>query len=262
MTPNSIKNLFDFTGKTIIVTGGAMGIGYGIVLRFLEAGGSVVIADIDEVGQQKAEKLRQEGKSVVFVKTDVSSEAEVKNLMQQTIKTYGRLDVLVNNAGIYPQKKVMEMDSEFWDKIQAVNQRSVFLCCREAAKLMIPQKQGNIVNIASIDSLHPSMVGLAAYDASKHGVWGFTKNFALEVADDGIRVNAIAPGGITTEGVSRMMAGNAPSKAMIEEFTAKIPLKRFGQPNDIAMATLFCASDASSYMTGEIIVIDGGVLLK
>jgi NAD(P)-dependent dehydrogenase (short-subunit alcohol dehydrogenase family) len=106
------------------------------------------------------------------------------------------------------------------------------------------------------------MVGLAAYDTSKHGVWGFTKNFALEVANKGIRVNAIAPGGINTEGVANMMGGGEQVKATIKQFAEKVPLGRFGEPDDIAMAALFCASDASSYMTGEILVIDGGVLLK
>ena len=121
-------------------------------------------------------------------------------------------------------------------------------------------KAGSIINIASIDALHPSMVGLAAYDASKHGVWGFTKNFALELADKHIRVNAIAPGGISTEGVADMMKGAA--KETLKEFEAKVPLGRFGQPDDIATAALFLASDASGYMTGSMVVVNGGVLLK
>lgn len=258
-----IQELFNFTGKTVVVTGGSMGIGYGIVLRFAEAGANVVIADLAEAeGMKKVEALRKAGKQAIFVKADVSLEEDVKNLIIQTLKQFSRIDVFVNNAGIYPQKPVMEMDLALWEKIQAVNQRSVFLCSREAAKVMIGQGGGNIVNIASIDSLHPSMVGLAAYDTSKHGVWGFTKNFALEVAAKNIRVNAIAPGGIATEGVEKMMGGGEQVKASIKAFGEKVPLGRFGEPDDIAMAALFCASDASSYMTGEILVIDGGVLLK
>ena len=248
MNNKTIQQLFDFTGKTVVVTGGAMGIGYGIVLRFLEAGANVVIADIDqEVGQQKVQAL---GKQAVFVKTDVSSEEEVRNLISKTLEHFSGLDVLVNNAGIYPQKPVLEMDLALWEKIQAVNLRSVFLCCREAAKTMIEKGGGNIINIGSIDSLHPSMVGLAAYDTSKHGVWGFTKNFALEVAGKGIRVNAIAPGGINTEGVAKMMGGGEQVKSAIKQFAEKVPLGRFGEPDDIAMAALFCASEASAYMTG------------
>ena len=263
MTQKSIQELLDFTGKTVIVTGGAMGIGFGIVLRFLEAGANVVMADVAEAGRAKAEALSKEGKPIVYIKTDVSSEEEVSRLISETVSKFGGLDVLVNNAGIYPQKTVMEMDLALWEKIQAVNQRSVFLCSREAAKVMIQKGKGNIVNIASIDALHPSMVGLAAYDTSKHGVWGFTKNFALEVSTKGIRVNAVAPGGIATEGVAAMTGGSTQQlKASMKEFSEKIPMGRFGEPDDIAMATLFCASDASSYMTGEIIVVDGGVLLK
>lgn len=263
MSAKKISELFDFTGQTAVVTGGAMGIGYGIVLRFVEAWANVVIADIDETGQQKADALAGQGHKVIFVKTDVSAESEVKNLLQTTLNKFGSLDIFVNNAGIYPQKPVLEMEVELWDRIQAVNERSVFLCCREAAKAMIAKGRGNIINIASIDSLHPSMIGLAAYDTSKHGVWGFTKNFALEVAGRGIRVNAIAPGGISTEGVAKMMGGSSSvTQEAIKQFAARVPLGRFGQPDDIAMAVLFCASDAASYMTGEIIVIDGGVLLK
>jgi len=260
MTQKTIPELFDLSGKTAIVTGGAMGIGYGIVQRLAEAGANVVIADLDEkTGKERAKTLGGKG---MFVKTDVSAETDVKHLVDETVKKFGKLDVMVNNAGIFPQKKVTEMDVALWDKIQAVNMRGVFLGCREAARAMT-QQGGIIVNIASIDARHPSMVGLAAYDASKHGVWGFTKNFALEVAKQGIRVNAIAPGGIATEGVAKMSEG-ADKKQMAEQikaFTAKIPLGRFGEPDDIATTALFLSSDASTYMTGAMVIVDGGVLL-
>ena len=247
MKQKTISELFNLSGKTAIVTGGAMGIGFGIVKRLAEAGANVVIADLAE----------KEG--YFFVKTDVSDEGDVKNLIEQTIKKFGSLDIMVNNAGIFPSKPVMEMDLEFWEKTIHVNLRSVFLACREAAKVM--KDGGSIINIGSIDSLHPSMTGLAAYDASKHGVWGFTKNFALELSPKKIRVNVIAPGGINTEGVASMMKG-ADMKQVIKDFEARVPLGRFGEPDDIAKAALFLASDASSYMTGSIVVVDGGVLLK
>jgi 2-deoxy-D-gluconate 3-dehydrogenase len=259
----SIADLFNFSGKTVIVTGGAMGIGYGIVQRFHEAGANVVIADIaDDAGKGKAQTL---GDRALFVHTDVSDETSVKELVKKTVDAYGRIDVLVNNAGIFPNMPVLSMDVALWDRIQAINLRSVFLCSREVGNHMQTKGGGAIVNIASIDALHPSMTGLAAYDASKHGVWGFTKNFALEVSKLNIRVNAVAPGGISTEGVADMYskAGmNADQmKQAVAAFTAKIPLGRFGAPDDIAMPTLFLASDAASYVTGEIVVVDGGVLL-
>ena len=263
MAQKSIAELFNLNGQTAVVTGGAMGIGFGIVLRLSEAGANVVIADLDEAaGTKKVEELSALGRKALFVKTDVSQEADVKNMVAQAVKAFGRLDIMVNNVGIYPQKKVLEMEVDFWDKIQAVNERSVFLCCKEAAKVMLGQKRGSIINIGSIDSLHPSMVGLAAYDTSKHGVWGFTKNFALEVAPSGIRVNVIAPGGIATEGVAKAMGGSEQMKVVISQFASRVPLGRMGEPDDIATAALFLASAASGYMTGSMMVVDGGVLLN
>lgn len=263
MVKKSISELFNLKGQTAVVTGGAMGIGFGIALRLSEAGANVVIADLDEAaGIKKTEELKALGRGALFVKTDVSQEIDVKNMVAQAIQAFGRLDIMVNNAGIYPQKKVMDMDVEFWDKIQAVNERGVFLCSKEAAKIMQSQKSGSIINIGSIDSVHPSMVGLAAYDTSKHGIWGFTKNFALEMAPSGIRVNLIAPGGIATEGVASSMGGSEQMKAVIAQFAAQVPLGRMGEPDDIATASLFLASDASAYMTGSMMVVDGGVLLN
>lgn len=259
MPQKTIKEIFDFTGKTAVVTGGAKGIGFGIVKRLLEAGANVVMSDLDDkVGEKKAKDL---GKKCLYVHADVSSEKDVANLVKQTVAKFGRLDIFVNNAGIYPSVPVMEMKAELWDKIQAVNMRGVFLCSREAAKVMLKQDGGSIVNIASIDALHPSMIGLAAYDASKHGVWGFTKNFALEMGKKNIRVNAIAPGGIATEGVAEMNKNVPNMEANLKFFTAKIPLGRFGEADEIAKAVLFLASDAASYMTGSMVVVDGGFLL-
>jgi len=265
MPEKTINDLFNLTDKVAIVTGGSMGIGYGIVKRLCEAGAKVVIADIDKkAGEDRVKELvKDKNGEAVFFKIDVSSEKDVKSLVAKTIKKFGRLDILVNNAGIFPSKLVLDMDLKFWEKVQAVNLRGSFLCCREAGKVMAKAKSGNIINIASIDALHPSMVGLASYDASKHGLWGFTKNLALEVSSLGIRVNAIAPGGINTEGVKKMTGGkeDEKQKAMIEQFAQSIPLKRFGEPDEIAMAVIYLASDASSYMTGSMMVVDGGSLL-
>jgi len=264
MPNKTIGELFNLSGKTAVVTGGAMGIGYGIVRRLCEAGANIVIADINKkVGEEKARELSGKKNKVIFIKTDVSSEKDVENLISKTVKEFGGLNIFVNNAGIFPNKLILDMDLALWEKIQAINLRGVFLCCREAGRVMVKVGSGNIINIASIDALHPSTPGLASYDASKHGVWGFTKNFALEVAKRGVRVNAIAPGGISTEGVKKMNEGEGGTnqEEMIKQFTQKIPLGRFGEPDEIALAVLFLASPASSYMTGAMIVVDGGFLL-
>lgn len=258
-----LKELLNFKNKTMVVTGGSFGIGFGIVRRFAEAGANIVIADVQAAGEEKAKQVAKDyNVKTLFIRTDVSSENDVANLLAETEKKFGSIDVFVNNAGIYPTKPVLEMSLADWEKTQAVNLRSVFLCSREAAKMMIKHKtNGNIVNIASVDALHPSMVGLASYDASKHGVWGFTKNFALELAPHNIRINAIAPGGIRTEGIEIMSGGK--TKASGDEYAPMdVPMKRMGEPDEIAMVVLFLAGTGASYMTGSLVVVDGGMLLK
>lgn len=261
----SFDKLLDLTGKTAIVTGGAMGIGLGITARLAQAGASVLIADVDEAAAAKsAEDLNAKGLKVKSVKTDVSNEEDVEKMVQIAVQDFGSLDIIVNNAGIYPQTPLSKMTKEDFDKVIAVNLRGVFLCTEATSKQMIAQgRGGKIINITSIDALHPSMVGLAHYDASKHGVWGFTKNSALELAQHKIWVNAIAPGGIATPGVSKMpSAPGTDMEKVTATFLAKIPMHRMGAPDDIGKVALFLASDMSSYMTGTQIVVDGGVLLS
>jgi 2-deoxy-D-gluconate 3-dehydrogenase len=264
MEQKTISELMNLSGKTAIVTGGAMGIGLGIVSRLSEAGANVLMADLDEKkGKKSAEKLTAGGRRVKFLKTDVSEEADVKKMIETAVKEFGGLGIMVNNAGIYPQKPLAQMTKEDFDKVMSVNLRSVFLCTREASQQMISQRRGGkIINITSIDALHPSMIGLAHYDASKHGVWGFTKNSALELAQHKIWVNAIAPGGIATPGVAKMSPAGANMEKFLEAFMAKIPMRHMGEPDDIGKVALFLASDLSSYMTGSQIVVDGGVLLS
>lgn len=266
METKSIQSLLDLSGKTAIVTG-AVGIGFGIAYRLAEAGANVMVASLNEaevgdaVTKLTDKKLRAKG-----LKADVSSEEDVKRMVEETVSSFGGLDILVNNAGIYPNIPVSKMALADFEKVLNVNLKGVFLCTKYSSEQMIKQgKGGKIINITSIDALHPSMIGLAHYDASKHGVWGFTKNVALELAPHKIWVNAIAPGGILTEGVKNAQkdtpAGVDMSKA-IEAFMAKIPMHRMGEPDDIGKVALFLASDMSSYMTGTQIVVDGGVLLS
>jgi 2-deoxy-D-gluconate 3-dehydrogenase len=264
LIPN--QQLLDLTGKTIIVTGGTLGIGYGITARLAEAGANVVVANrnVEEANEAVAD-LVQKGLQVKAVQVDVSKEAEVQNLMAQTIQLFGGLDILVNNAGIYPFEPLAELDSNEFDQVIDINLKGVYLTMKYASEVMIKQgRGGKIINVTSIDAIHPSMVGLAAYDASKHGVWGFTKNAALELAKHQIWVNAIAPGGILTHGVAVMQAAGKPIELARnpEPTPMDVPMGRIGVPDDIGKVALFLASDMSSYMTGTQIVVDGGYLLK
>ncbi|HZL08257.1 MAG TPA: SDR family NAD(P)-dependent oxidoreductase, partial [Candidatus Dormibacteraeota bacterium] len=214
--------------------------------------------------QKTAEELKGKGWTAEAIKVDVSSEDDIKKMIAACEEKFGSIDILVNNAGIYPSRPIAQMTVEDFEKVLHVNLLGVFMTTKYASEVMKQQGGGKIINVTSIDALHPTMVGLAHYDASKHGVWGFTKNSALELAADKIWVNAIAPGGIATPGAA---AGSqdVPEEQMtaaVEAFLAKIPMRRMGEPDEIGMAALFLASDMSSYMTGSQIVVDGGALLS
>lgn len=265
--PNN--KLLDLTGKTAIVTGGAVGIGYGITFRFAQAGANVVIAarSIDEA-EKVASDLTTKGYKVKAVKADVANQADVTNLVAETVKLFGQIDILVNNAGIFPINPLATMEFADFHKVLQINLAGVFLTTKYVSEQMKKQgKGGKIINVTSIDALHPSMIGLAHYDASKHAVWGFTKNVALELAQYGITVNAIAPGGVATPGVAKMQGASvkpvdaATAKANSDAFLATLPLKRMGEPDEIGKVALFLASDMASYMTGSQVVVDGGALI-
>lgn len=253
-----LAELTDLTGRTAIVTGGAMGIGLGICRRLHEAGANVVVADLDEAAaEQAAEDLRsRRADSARAVRCDVSEADDVERIVRTAVESFGGLEILVNNAGIYPMAPLSELDQGLFQRVIDVNLTGLYLCTRAAAARMIEQgRGGRIVNVTSIDALHPSAIGLAHYDASKHGAWGFTKNVALELAPHDIAVNAIAPGGIETPGTGDVEG------AQLEAFESMIPMARMGDPDDIARTALFLSSDLASYITGEQIVVDGGRLL-
>jgi 2-deoxy-D-gluconate 3-dehydrogenase len=254
----SLPELIDLSGRTAIVTGGAMGIGLGIARRLHEAGANVVVADLDPAaGEQAAEALEaKRTHSALAVHSDVSDAESVERMVDAAVEGFGAVEILVNNAGIFPMLPLSDLDLETFHRVLDVNLTGLFLCTKAVSARMIAEgKGGRIVNVTSIDALHPSMVGLAHYDASKHGAWGFTKNIALELAPQGIWVNAIAPGGIRTPGVGDV------DEAALEGFEAMIPMRRMGDPDEIGRAALFLASELSSYMTGTQIVVDGGRLL-
>lgn len=254
---------FSLSGKRAVVTGGAMGIGKGIVSRFLEAGARVLV--VDKAAEQLTKsvgELERNGEVHGMV-ADLEQDDSPQRIVAEAVERLGGLDILVNNAGIYPIAPMLEMPQSLFDRVYRINLRALAFLSREAAKQMIRQGGGGkIVNIASIDSIHPGM-GLVAYDSSKGGVLMFTKSFALEVARYGIHVNAIAPGVIATEGSSLAMSSVPPEqvRAAVESLTKRIPLGRMGTPDDIAKVAVFLASPASDYMTGSLIIVDGGILL-
>jgi 2-deoxy-D-gluconate 3-dehydrogenase len=192
----------------------------------------------------------------------VRAPSDVERMVRAAVGAYGALDIWVNNAGIYPPRPVLEMSEAEWDRVVDVNLRGTFLCSQAAARQMVAQGKGGVIlNIASIDAVHPSMVGLAHYDASKGGMLSFTRNLALELAPHNIRVLAIAPGGITTEGTRAGLGPGVDAEQVLKASEARIPLRRMGVPDDIGRVALFLASDAAAYMTGTMVFVDGGVLL-
>jgi 2-deoxy-D-gluconate 3-dehydrogenase len=253
----SIAQLFDLTGKVAIVTGGAMGIGQGIAFRLAEAGAAVMIADVKlEAAEDTASQIRVGGGQAKAIKADASSVADAKRTVQETVRAFGRLDILVNNAGVYPFAPALEVTEALWDKVVDINLKGLFFYTQAAAQEMVNEDHaGKIINIASIDALHPTG-NLVHYDASKGGVVMVTKALALEFGPRSISINAIAPGGIQTPGAS----SPSTSDEMIQAFAARIPMRRMGVPDDIAKVVLFLASGASDYMTGSVVVVDGGFL--
>lgn len=258
------ENPFDLTGGVAVVTGGAQGIGFATAVRLHQAGARVILADHDEVAvADAAARLGVESLAV-----DVSADDAGDRIVSKAVEAFGSLDILVNNAGIYPFAPLLQMPPQQLDRVLDVNLRGLMLISKAAAARMVEQgRGGRIINIASVDGIHPAMVGLAAYDTSKGGVLMFTRSLALELAPHRILVNAIAPGGVETEGVRAMRAKLAPGataeqlQAMAAASNATIPLGRLGDPDEIATATWFLAAPASSYVTGETLVVDGGMLL-
>lgn len=251
--PNS--DLLSLNRKVAIVTGGAKGIGFAVARRLTESRATVVIADSDIIaGHQAVENLCLSKKQ--FVPIDVTNPDDVAGMLRYTVRKFGGVDILVNNAGIYPFKPMVDMSLEEWGKVINTNLTSTFLVNQAAARQMIEQgRGGRIINIGSVDSLKPWMVGSASYDASKAGILGMSKSLALELAPHGITVNVVAPGDIDTPG-SRS-EGIEPSDLT----TNKIPLGRRGTADDIAKTVLVLASRISDYTTGTVSIVDGGWML-
>jgi len=250
-------SLFSLEGKVAIVTGAGRGIGKAIALGLVDAGADVVVAartasDIDAtVGE-----IIAKGNKALAVPTDVRFSDPVTNLAEKTIAQFGRIDILVNNAGGTFAAPTMELSEGGWDAIVRENLKSVFLCSKAAAKVMISQGKGSIISIASVAGLR-AYLNNAAYGAAKAGIINFTKTLAIDLAPHNIRVNAIAPGFIATHGALQFQK-DIPTERMQRRLTST-PLGRFGQPEEIVGGVIYLASDASSYVTGQTLVIDGGL---
>jgi 3-oxoacyl-[acyl-carrier protein] reductase len=241
--------------KNTLVTGASKGIGRAIAIRFAEEGANVSFTYLSSVeqGQALEQELQSKGVKAKAYRSDASDFAQADALINSVVADFGTLDVLVNNAGITMDNLLLRMTEEAWDKIMSVNLKSCFNTVKAAAKPMMKQKGGSIINMTSVVGLKGN-AGQSNYAASKAGIIGFTKSIALELGSRGIRSNAIAPGFIETE-----MTGKLDEK-VVQSWRDAIPLKRGGKPEDVADCCVFLASDMSSYISGQVLQVDGGML--
>jgi 3-oxoacyl-[acyl-carrier protein] reductase len=242
-------------GKTALITGASKGIGRAIAQKFADLGANVAFTYLSSVekGQQLEQELSASGAKVKGYRSDASDNAQAEKLIEDVVKEFGKLDIVVNNAGITRDGLLMRMTEENWDAVINTNLKSVFNITKAATKPMMRAKQGSIINITSVVGIKGN-AGQANYAASKAGIIGFTKSVALELGSRNIRCNAIAPGFIETE-----MTGEL-DPAVVEGWKQAIPLKRAGSGEDIANCAAFLASDNSGYITGQTLQVDGGML--
>jgi NAD(P)-dependent dehydrogenase (short-subunit alcohol dehydrogenase family) len=257
--PIDLRAFYDLSGKTALVTGGAEGMGKEVCRYLAAAGASVAVADINVPGaQQTAREIAESGSKARAYALNLVEEQSVVALVQAVLRDHGRLDILVNVAGLQDREMLEETSVALWDKLHHVNLRGPFLTIREAAKVMRAGGiRGRIVNISSMGSVHPIFDGLVAYNSSKAGVNGLTRNAAYELAKDAITVNTVLPGNVTTAGQARS-PGPPIDISKIKRLTP--PLGRTGTVSDIASAVLFLVAPASEWITGQTLVVDGGHL--
>jgi 3-oxoacyl-[acyl-carrier protein] reductase len=246
----------DLTGKTAVVTGGAKGIGKAIALKLASLGAKIAVnySGSQLAAEETVKELLKIGVEAISIKADVSNYTEAEEMLAAVNEKFGSVDILVNNAGITKDMLIIRMTEEDFSRVVDVNLKGTFNCIKAAAKYMIKQKQGRIVNIASVVGITGN-AGQANYAASKAGIIGLTKSAARELSGRNINVNAVAPGFILTD-----MTAVLPDKIK-NEYLDKIPLKRFGEPEDIGDAVAFLCSGESRYITGQVINIDGGMVM-
>lgn len=250
-----------FQGKVVLITGAARGVGMAITKGFAQEGATVIINDIDlQEGEKVAKQINQKGFKAFVVKADVSKSAEVEAMIDKVINSYGGIDILINNAAVFARSvPIVELEEEEWDRVMSINLKSVFNCCKAVIRNMTKRRSGKIINITSFTGKTGRVVYTtfgnptkAHYCASKAGIISLTKSLAFELAPYNINVNAVAPGSIATESTDEE------KKKMIIPL---VPLGRIGTPEDVASAVLFLASPEASFITGEILDVNGGTLM-
>ena len=251
-----MNSLFSLTDKVAIVTGAGRGIGKGIALGLAQAGADVVVAELLAAeAENTSAEIRALGRKSLAVPTDVRSGEQVSDMVKRTLDEFHRIDVLVNNVGVFGRKMPsLEASEDGWDSLMRANLKGAFLCSRVVGEVMIEQRQGSIISISSLGGVIPT-IGFIAYNAAKAGVINMTQSLAVEWGPHHVRVNAIAPGWIETE-------WNAPGfreDPFIQGILKKVPLERAGRPGDIAAAAVYLASDAADYVTGLTLIVDGGL---
>jgi 3-oxoacyl-[acyl-carrier protein] reductase len=245
----------ELSDQVAVVTGSARGIGKTIAMTLSDAGAHLVISDVnEEAGKETVSEITALGRKAVWFAADVSKSEQAAQLIDKAQEVYGKLDILVNNAGITRDNLLMRMSEEEWDSVIAVNLKGTYNCIRAATRIFMKQRSGRIINIASVVG-QMGNAGQANYASSKAGVIGLTKSVAKELAARNVLVNAVAPGFIETA-----MTEKLPEKAR-ESLLSLIPLARLGQPQDVAKVVLFLSSERSSYITGQVINVDGGMVM-
>jgi NAD(P)-dependent dehydrogenase (short-subunit alcohol dehydrogenase family) len=242
-------------GKVCLITGGAQGIGEACVRLFVEDGARVVFVDIHKAkGEALQAQLQQQGHDVLFMACDIGSKAEVESLVSQVIERLGQIDVLISNAGIFKAAPFLEVTEADFDEVLRVNLKGAFLIGQAVARVMKTQGLGAIVHMSSVNGVL-AIPEIASYNVSKGGLNQLTRAMALALADDGIRVNAVAPGTIATELANKAVLTSEEAR---QKILGRTPMKRLGNPAEVAHVVAFLASDAASYITGEVITVDGG----
>ncbi|HEX2957527.1 MAG TPA: 3-oxoacyl-[acyl-carrier-protein] reductase [Chitinispirillaceae bacterium] len=247
--------MIDLSSKSALVTGAGRGIGKEIAMTLAKAGCDVAISDIDiETASSTAKEIEALGRKSMALKADVSNAKEVETMISSFVEKFGKIDILVNNAGITRDGLLMRMKEEDWDLVLNINLKSAFLCCKEAVRPMMKARSGKIINIASVVGLMGN-AGQANYSASKAGLIGLTKTLAREFAGRAINVNAVAPGFIKTAMTDKL------SDAEKLKLSSQIPMQELGSPTDVANAVLFLSSSLSDYITGQVLTVDGGLVM-